>query len=404
MGIKYINDDPKNGIKYDWKKIRREYKKLKVPTEYFYPLKADFEKCGYYVAFSDRSRGKTTETLLLSMIMHQMYGTIGHYIRYSNDTITPKMLGDLFAAIIDCGYIDKITDGRWTSARYYGKRWYYCNRDDTGHIVEQSEEHFLICISLDESDRLKSSYNCPRGDIIIFDEFIQLSGYGYSDFIQFSDLVSTIFRKRLCGIIFMLSNTIDLTTPWLDELCIREQVELMSHGESRYIETSEGTHIFTEIMAADASPQRLSVNKRFFGFPNPKLAAITGRGVWATEHYPHIRKKSERNKEYNPEILFNRLFVNQSGKLLKLQLIRDDLGMCVHVFPATRTYHDSIILTAGDISDPREVFGFGAQGSFVNSVWRLYKANRFYYATNREGALIKAYIRAVQAKKQNMLI
>lgn len=417
MGVKqekitYIDNEPSKGIRYDWKKIRKEYKKLKIPAEFFNPLRADPEKCGYYIAFSDRSRGKTCETLLLVILMNWMYGTIGHYIRYNSETITPKMMRNLMTVIIECGYIDKITGGIWSSCDYHAKRWYFCNRDDMGRIIEKSENFFMICMSLDESDKLKSSYNCPFGDIIIFDEFVQFSGYGYSDFIKFADIVSTIVRKRLCCLIYMLSNTIDITTPWLDELCIRDQVELMQPGDSRYIVTSEGTHLFCEIMSADISIQRADVNRRFFGFPNKKLAAITGKGTWATEHYPHIRIKTKRDEpgkgdeddEYKPVILFNRLFVNQSGKYIKLQLVRDELGLCVHVLPATRIYKDSIILTAGDITDPREVFGFGAQGSAVNAIWRLYKANRFYYATNREGALIRAYIKAVQTRKSAMMI
>lgn len=400
MEVKYIDNDPEKGIKYDWKKIRREYKKLGIPKYFFNPLKADYENCGYNMALSDRSRGKTTQSLLLGMLMHEMYGTIPHYLRNDDDMIKPKQLKDLFPVILDHGYVQKITHDKWNSVYYYGSRWFYCLRDDDGNIVEKCPDHFMRCISLDDVDKLRSSYSCPRGDMIIYDEFIKLGGYGYSDYVRFSDIVSTIFRKRLCPFVIMLSNTIDRNSPWFDEFCIRDEIEMMQQGECRYIETVEKTKLFVEIMQPDSSELRKSVNMRFFGFPNPKLASITGKGAWATEHYPHIRPA----KDSEPEILFNRLFMRQSGKLVKLRLVRDVVGLCVYVTPATKIYDDSVVLVNSDITDPREVFGFGACGSWIQSIWRLYNANRFYYATNSEGELVRAFIKSVQTKQKVMLL
>lgn len=395
--IKYIDGDKQKGILYDWDKIKKQYSKLKCPKNVYNPLKADFTKFGYVISMSDRSQGKTTNPLLLGMIMNAMYGTIIHYIRCTPDMVTPKTMKDLFKTVMEYGYIEKITKGEWNSCFYYGKRWYYCNVDDDGKIVEKCPEHFMFCCSLAESDNLKSSYNCPRGDLIIFDEFVQLSGYGYNDFIAFTDICKTIIRDRECPVVFMLSNTIDLTSPWFDELCIRDIANIMQQGETRQIETVEGTHIYFEILPANLSEQRQKVNKRFFGFPNPKLAAITGKGTWATENYPHIPP----DKEQKARIMYNRLFIRQSGKLLKLQLVKNDTGLCVYVRPATRTYKDSYILTHGEITSRNEIYGFGARGSLLDVFWRLYKANRFYYATNIDGALFKAYVNAVVQMNRN---
>lgn len=388
--VKYIDDDKEKGILYDWDLIRREYKKLKCPKRVYNPLKADFDLFGYVLAMSERSEGKTTNPLLVVMIMNKIYGTIGHYIRNRQDMITPKSLKDLFKTILEYHYIEKITDGQYNNVYYYGKRWYYCNTDETGRITEKCHEHFMFCCSLPESDYLKSSYNCPKGDLIIFDEFIMTDGYLYSDFIHFSDICKTIIRDRICPVIFMLSNSVDVSSPWFDELCIRDEANTIQQGETRQIVTSEGTHIYFEMLEKNTSEIRQQVNTRFWGFPNPKLAAITGKGTWAVESYPHIRPYKD-DDEY--QIIQNRLFVRQSGKLLKLQLIRDDTGFAVHVMPATRTYKDSVILTHGDITSKQEIFGFGAKGTVLDVYWRLYRANRFYYATNIDGALMRAYIK-----------
>ena len=408
MKIKYIDDDPKKGILYDWKLIKREYKKLQIPKEYYYPLKVNWENAGYCIAMSDRARGKTSEVLLLGGIMNKLYGTVIHYIRQDEKTITPLSLKDMFTTLEECGYIEKLTDGRYNSTFYYGHKWYYCLIDDTGKMIEKAPDHFMICMHLGESDRRKSGYNCPRGDLIIFDEFVQLSGYGYSDFIRFADLVSTIFRKRLCGCIYMLSNTIDLTTPWFDELCIRDDINIMEQGESRYIESPLGSRMFVEILTADKSEHALNVVKRYFGFPNTKLAAITGKGTWAVTTYPHIPPTytvdpvTGERTERSIDVLYNKLFVRQSGKLLKLQVVRDERGLCVYVTPATRTYDDSYILTHGEITTDHEIFCFGNRGTYLEQVWKLYKQNRFYYATNSDGALLFAYVKMCNETLRNM--
>lgn len=404
MKIKYIDNDVKKGILYDWKFIKREYKKLGVPKEYYFPLKVQWENAGYCQALSDRARGKTSEVLLLGMVMNKHYETIIHYIRQDEKTITPYSMRDLFATLVDCGYIEQITDGEYHDVYYWGHKWYYCNYDENGKRTETAPEHFMICMHLGESDKRKSSYNCPRGDLIVFDEFIQLSGYGYSDFIRFSDLVSTIFRKRLCGCVYMLSNTIDLTSPWFDEFCIRDDINTMEQGESRLIESPLGTKVFVEILKADSSEQSANVNRRYFGFPNPKLAAITGKGTWATETYPHIppsvmiNPETGEKEERDITLLYNKLFMRQSGKLLKLQLVKDERGLCVYVTPATRTYEDSFILTHSEITTDREIFAFGNRGTPLEMFWRLYKQNKWYFATNGDGALVAAYVRMSNEK------
>lgn len=410
MKIRYIDNDPKKGILYDWKFLKREYKKLGVPKEYYFPLRVPWENAGYCQALSDRARGKTTEVLLLGMLMNKHYNTIVHYIRQDEKTIAPYSMRDLFSTIVDCRYIEKITDGLYNSAYYYGHKWYYCTIDENGKRVETAPEHFMICMCLQESNKRKSSYTCPRGDLIVFDEFIQIGGYGYSDFVRFADLVSTIFRKRLCGCVYMLSNTIDLNSPWFDEFAIRDDINTMQQGESRLIESPLGTKIFVEILKADNSEQSQQVNKRYFGFINPKLSAITGKGTWATETYPHIPPAVEldpitgerTDTEREIKIVYNKLFLRQSGKLLKLQLVMDERGLCVYCMPATRTYDDSYILTHGDITSPQEIFCFGQHGTPLEIFWKLYKRNLWYFATNADGALVSAYVKMCNQKLRKL--
>lgn len=401
MGVKirYHDGDPNKGIVYDWQHIRKEYKKLKCPADVYYPLRVDFDKAAYDVALSDRSQGKTTNPILATMIMHRDYGTAPHYLRQHSDMCTPKMLRDLFSTIQQHDYIKRVWGEQYNDLEYHAKRWWLLQRSPDGDIITRHNLPVLTCFGLDESDALKSTYNSPTGDAVIMDEFIS-SVYGYSDFIHFQDILKTIFRDRLSPIVWMLSNTINLNSPWFDELTIRDQINTMKQGESQYIETALGTNIFVEILSPKISEQRQKVNRRLFGFPNPKLAAITGQGTWATEHYQHIPPDDEKDPV---ETLIGNLYIRQSGKYVRLRLVyRESIGYCVYVTPATRIYDDSVILTAGDISDPREIYGFGPKDSrLLDTVWRLYRANRWYYATNSEGALVRSYISLVKSMQRD---
>lgn len=401
MELKYYDNDKNKGIVIDWERVKKEYKKLNVPKWVYNPLKPDYNTIGYNICMSDRSEGKTTNPLLVGMILDQLYGIITHYIRYNTDMIAPKKMGELFSTILQFRYVEKITDGAWNSVYYYGKKWFYCNRNERGEITEKCANHFMYCIGLNESDSLKSSYVCPVGDWILFDEFVQLSGYGYNDFIAFTDICKTIIRDRISPVVLMMSNTIDITSPWFDEFCIRDDINTMQMGDIRQLETCEGTHIYLEILPANKSEQRKAVNRRFFGFPNPKLAAITGKGTWASESYPHIKYI----KDNETRMIHNKIFVKQSGKLLKMQLMKNPvLGTCVYVVPATRTHKDSYILTHEDITAKNEIFGFGTGGTILDIYWKLYRANKFYYASNMEGALFKAFVKGVKEKNKNRLV
>lgn len=396
--LKYYDGDINKGIIYDWDHIEKEYRKLKCPKNVWYPLKCDFTKARYSIAMSDRSRGKTTNPLLVGLIMYRDYGTVLHYFRNTKEECEPKTIRDMYDTILEHKYIEKIFEGKWNSIYYYGRRWYLCLVDDEGQILEKDPSNCVMCMGLDESDKYKSTYNCPRGDVILFDEFVA-DVYGYSDGKHFLDLSKTVFRDRLSGYIWMLSNTINLHSPWFDELVIRDHVNDLKAGECRYIELGSGKPTYhIELIAPDQSEHRKKVNALIFGIPNPKFASITGSDVWAMEEYQHIpqyRQYDEFTQTYKlqePEILFDRIYLEMSKRYVKLMLVlTPDLGVCVYVVPATKVYEDSWILTCGDIRDQRYIFAFG-KGTFCDAIWELYRKNMFFYATNYEGALIKGYI------------
>lgn len=396
--IEYINNNQALGIKIDWKLVRKEYRKLHCPPSTHNPLLADFDKCGYVIDLSDRSRGKTTNKLLVGLILFKLYGINLHYIRQSSEDCELKAIRKLYETVQDYKYIAKIFDDMFNDIKYIGKRWYLMKRSDNG-IEYQCEDDCTYCCGLDESDHMKSTYNAPRGDMIFFDEFIS-TFYGANDFVRFNDICKTIIRDRLSPVVFLSANTINKNSPWFDEFIIRKEIETMEQGESKIV-NSYDTHIYVEILTADNSEVRQAVNKRFWGFPNPKLASITGKGTWATDHYQRIPIYRNPYDE-QPRTLQDILYISMSGKLVKLKLVNEPtLGLCVFVTPATIVHANDIVLTADEITNKRTLFGLG-KGTFVEAYWKLYDQNKFYYARNSEGDFVRSYLSYYKTKAVKM--
>lgn len=399
MNCEYIDNDPNKGILYDWKHLQREYKKLHCPKGVYNPFSVDFSRAAYCMCLSDRSSGKTTNVLLLGLLMYRDYGTVTHVIRQTKEICEPKNIKNMFDTIVQHHYIEKIFDNEYNNIRYRGKRWTLIFVDEEGNLLRESDT-VCACFGLDESDNLKSAYNAPRGDLIVFDEFIA-TNFGYNDFFRFMDILKTILRDRR-GYIYMLSNTINKNSPWFDEFCIRDIIEPMTTGQNTYYTTPLGTTLFIELLDPVKTKQRRFINSWLFGFQNKKLAAITGADVWATNNYQHIPPA----KDAEPTMIFSRLFLEQSGKIVKLDLVyTKEIGYCVYVHAANKIYPDGYVLTNGEIKDRRYQFGFGNKKSKVlTMIWRLYAANRFFYATNSDGALIAAYISLTKTKQREMMV
>lgn len=395
--IKYIDNDPALGIVIDWKMIHKALLSTGKCRNYPDPLRADPAQVGYILDMSDRSRGKTTQKLVLGLLLYIAYGIDLQLIRQAKRMTEPKMIRNMYDTLIELHLIEEITEGRWNSIFYRGKRWYLCLLGDDGQIIEADDHHCTICFGLDESDDLKSTYNAPRGDMIYYDEFISRD-YGYDDFIRFTDICRTIIRDRKSPIIYMSANTIDKNSPWFDELGIRSEIETMHMGDTKVLATDLGTHIYIEILGASNSRKRIDVNRRFFGFNNPRLNALTGRGEWATDTYPHI-PSYDKNP---PEIIKGNVYLQYQGQDIRLQLVRDPrLGLAVFASPG-RVHDDSIIITADDPSSPRHVFGL-CHGTRLQLWWDLYQQNRWCFASNGLGATVRSYVGYVRSRHETMM-
>lgn len=394
--IPHIGGDPKRGVSIDWKLVRKEFRKLGIPNEFYDPTAAPLEQAKYFVVFSMRSVGKTTQVLLLGLILWRLYGIQTQYIRQFESMIMPKTTKDLMSVIGDdqtYGYISKISDGEYNGVTYKSRRWYLCNYDEDGKLVDVCPEHFMFMCSIDRADTLKSGYNAPLGDFIIFDEFVSRV-YPPDEFVIFCDLVKTIIRDRESPIIFMLANTIDKESPYYHELEIYEIVRDMQQGDHIKTTTKLGTQIDIEYVSPGIKKKGVlsKINSLFFGFSNnKKLGSITGTD-WAIKPKPHIPKSMDNEVLH---FVINNLYIMAHNRYLKLDVVHHErLGICLYVHWATKVYDDSIILTCEDITDERYKYGLGPRNLQV-LLMKLITTNKVYYATDDVASFFATYVSSI---------
>lgn len=385
--ISYIDNNPVLGVCYDWPKIIAAYKALHCPDTVYSPCKTIREGteagCRWYVGMSKRETGKTTNWLLIGLIMWWMYGTQIQYVRQDEDMIAPKNTKDMFNVILEHDYISTITEGQYNTIVYRSRRWYLAKRED-GIITAEASEHCCFMCDVVHYEDLKSGYNAPLGDLIIFDEFISTKYYP-NEFVSLTQLISTIKRKRRSAIIVLLANQIDVYSQYFNELCIADDVQKMPAGSRAIITTERGTKIYVERIERTHKAKRQDEidTTLYYGFANPKLASITGDD-WATANYQHIP-----DGEF--DILYPNLYISYSDKLVRLDMVKhSSLGICMYVHWASRTYEDSIILSAAERTDVRFIYRTG-RGALDLLIRRMFAENRVYYATNDVGNFCESY-------------
>ena len=392
--VEYWEGQPGFGVKYNFKAIRKLYKKLNIPPEYFNPAELPLESAKYFPTFSMRATGKTTDVLLLGMCFNALYDTEIIYVRQIEEMILPKVTKDLFSVITDpeYDYINVLTDGRYNGICYKARRWYYCNVDDQGKVIETAPHHFMFMCSVANANALKSGFNTNgRGDFIIFDEFIN-PVYMPDEWVQFCQLVKTIIRKRYSPIVFMLANTIDKESTYWHELEIYDEVKAMLPGETINKTTSGGSSVcVTYVSPSLQKAKKLQkFNRLFFGFKNKKLGSITGAD-WDIKPKPHIPESTY--SEVFP--IIDNLYIYDHEKYVRLEIVQHtELGICVFVHWATKVYDDSIILTTEDITDRRFKYGLGPRNLQL-LLAKLIASNKFYYASDDVGAFVSHYVNSI---------
>ncbi|MCQ2740260.1 MAG: hypothetical protein MJ237_08570 [bacterium] len=361
-------------------KIKKEYEKLNVPKEFkWFPNVSD---ASYYVGVSDRSRTKTTNSLLFALIGKALFNYDSAYIRSTKGETTRGKMTGLYNTINKCGYVEKLFP-QYTHVKYKWNSKCFVLANDT-----EESDPFMYVLSVDEWENYKSSLVVPDCNIFIYDEFI--GTYLPDLFIHFMDLHKTLSRERFNVYTIMLANTMNRNSPWFDEMGLRKHIPKIKRGDCKLIETDKGTFIrfelFGSVLDSALGKIRSIVNSLYYGFNSPKMSTITGDSfTWGTGIYPII--------EYMDDdvVVYNKIKLKYNNQYYSFTLVNNSkLGLHINIKPCSRRIkEDDIIIVTTTPTERNETYLF-TKLDFIRTFFIMKKV---FYSDSYTGDDIRDFVK-----------
>ena len=360
--------------------------KSSASGEFYSPDEIDSYHAHYNIIFGKRSNGKTYSILKKIVKNYWENGKRGAYLRRYREDFRGKRGESLFNSLVANGYISELTDGRWTTIKYYSDRWYLANYDEeTGRLIPDSEP-FCYGFSLASMEHDKST-SYPDITIVAFDEFISRYGYLPDEFVTFMNVLSTIIRQRNDVVIYMLGNTVNKYCPYFKEMGLGHveemepgSIDIYNYGESNLKVAVERTR--------DHSIEGRK-SEVYFAFDNPSLQMITG-GAWELDLYPHIPR------DYNEGKIIFKYFIEFNDQILQAEVLTYNDCCFTYIHRKTgEIKHPEKDLVFSDKYDPRpnHLRNLRRPSSQLGKkVAEFFKNDNVYYQDNDVGELVRNYL------------
>lgn len=390
---------------WDYKEIEREMKKLNIPKEYSHIRLDKLFANDYYIMLSIRKdSGKTTNTLLMGAVLFKLYGTTTEYIRTDTAMTKRATTETMYDVIKDCGYISKIFDGEYNDIilKPMIKKWYLVQRDENNEIVKQCDAPICAMHSIEDWLDIKSTYNNPKGDYLVFDEFCDSKRSTTTQMVELMNTISSITRERPTSRVILLSNNVNKYAFWWSEFTIEKEIPTLEFGG--YIEkrTEYGTTLFCELLDLSKKKKEDQRNKniRFFGFNTPKMNAFNGLASWQGSSHQHIDSDDLLIMD---KLVTNRIYILHRNRYVQINLYFDDErgDYCFLHYSNPPQMDDNLILTLAPKSK-NEIFGFGKfypKKKVRDVLYRIVgmrTENKWYYSSNSVGDLIDDYFKEME--------
>ena len=394
MSIKYIDNNRDKGIKIDWNKIFRAFKKLGIPEQFYDPTELPIREVNWCALLSNRSVGKTTQLLVIGLLLYKEYKIQTGYIRQTKAMTTSTKTKNLYTTINETGLISKIFGDDWNSTYLWQSYVYLCKRDEMGNMIEKQNDPICILLSVDRSEEYKSSLTLPRCDWLIFDEFLS-STYRTNEIVDLCQTISTIKRNRISTKVICSTNMVAKYGMYLNEFCIDKVVEKLKPDESEIVETPLGLRMYVKIIedVRNKDKKHVQENLSYFGFKNKELASITG-AEWQIRNYPHLMRPEENESR---ELITRNVYIYAFGHYVCMEFYSSNvMGNYVNFRPYELTIppDDAIIFTDQIPKKSNEIYGVGNGTPFLK-LWNLYRAHRDYYASNDIGYMVETFIKSI---------
>lgn len=350
-------------------------------------LVRDYPDAYYYVAFGERSNGKTYSALDYALERYYSTGEQFAYIRRFGQDIKKKNLQNLFSTHIENGRLVKLSKGEFNLVDYTtGMFIPYYYQEGEKKVVRASEP-IGFAFDLNSMEHHKST-SYPKVTTVIFDEFLSRQGYLTNEFVLLMNTLSTIIRDRVNVKIFMIGNTVNRYCPYFQEMGLNHIKDQKPGTVDIYHYADSGLEVVVEY----CDPMSKRGGKQsdvYFAFDNPQLKMITG-GAWEISIYPHLPKK------YRPKDVVTNFFVEFDEELLHCEIVVTDEEHFIFVHPKTTPIKDECQdFIYGDKPNGKWNYrvGISNNGDRLSLlISQLIRENRVFYSDNETGEILRNYM------------
>lgn len=349
-------------------------------------LLKDYPNAHYYVAFGERSNGKTYSALNYALERYFKNGEQFAYIRRFGVDIKPKNLSTLFDAHVANKRVQALSDGQFDSI-FYGSNKFIARKFNDDGKIETDIRPMGFAFDLSGMEHHKST-SYPLVTTIIFDEFLSRQGYIPNEFVLFMNTLSTIIRDRSNVKIFMLGNTVNKYCPYFSEMGLTHVKEQQPGTVDVY--NYADTKLSVVVEYCDPMSKRGGkASDSYFAFDNPQLKMITS-GSWEIAIYPHLITK------YAPKDVVQQFFIVFDEQVLHCELIFTDTQYYMFVHPKTtpiKNESEDIVYT----NKPDQRWNYRTGLTKLNDplstvVTKLITENRVFYSDNETGEILRNFI------------
>lgn len=359
----------------------------KKPQQYYSLNKILAKNAVYNIIVGERSNGKTYAVLKHGIEMYFKDGSQLAIIRRWQEDITGSRATQIFRNLLANNEVEKISKGQYTGITYYARKFYFCNYDDKGKPVYDSEHDvFAYSFALSEMEHDKS-ISFPHVNTILFDEFITNKLYLQDEFVLFMNTISTIIRLRENVKIFMCGNTVNKFCPYFQEMGLKHvdkieqgSIDVYTYGDSRLT------------VAFEYCAQGLVTKKNnyYFAFDNPKLHMITS-GAWELDIYPHCPVR------YRPKDIVFIYFIEFNGYLYQCEIVNVEHNMFtfIHLKTTPLQKPDKDLVFSLDYN-PKFNYNRNVLKPSIKRLEKLawfFHSGRVYYQNNEVGDSIANYLK-----------
>lgn len=222
--------------------------------------------------------------------------------------------------VVEEGKVKEWTNGKYEVIFGYGSNIYMGNYTEKGGMtreVQIGDYYALSTYVKTKSIAFPKSYTT-----ILFEEFVDDTGYLHDEPRKFLHMISTIFRERN-GLVIMIGNSIDVNCVYFDEWGIDavgqpdDTTEIYS-----YEEIDDGGNPYTVTIACNvAKIQDGGGSHMMFGDAKAQIS-----GQWTSKRYTHPKKKDKYR------LLYQIAVVNKTRYIFIINLVRDKKGLAVRVY------------------------------------------------------------------------